>query len=135
MSDTYASFTRRKTIILIIALIIMAGAFFFNLFTGSSGTSIGEMFATLFNPGSASVKVRAIVWDMRMPIAIMGVLVGAALGVAGAVMQTILNNPMASPYTLGVSNGAGFGAAIGIVLKAEGTGDGRYNYFYLTVKA
>ena len=116
MSDTYASFTRKKTIILIVALIIMAGAFFFNLFTGSSGTSIGEMFATLFNPGAASVKVRAIVWDMRMPIAIMGVLVGAALGVAGAVMQTILNNPMASPYTLGVSAGAGVGASMVMVL-------------------
>ena len=116
MSNEYAAFTRRKTIILIVAILIMIGAFFFNLLTGSSGTTIGEMFATIFNPASAGVKVRAIVWDMRMPIAIMGVLVGAALGVAGAVMQTILNNPLASPYTLGVSAGAGVGASLVMVM-------------------
>ena len=116
MSNEYSSFTRKRTIILIIALLIMAGAFFFNLFTGSSGTSPAKMFATIFNPGAADVRVRAIVWDMRMPISIMGVLTGAALGVAGAVMQTILNNPLASPYTLGVSAGAGVGASLVMVL-------------------
>lgn len=120
MSNEYASFTRKKTIILIIALIIMAGSFFFNLFTGSSGTTPAQMFMTIFNPGSADIKTRAIVWDMRMPIAIMGVLVGAALGVAGAVMQTILNNPLASPYTLGVSAGAGVGASLVMVLGGGG---------------
>jgi iron complex transport system permease protein len=46
----------------------------------------------------------------------MAVLVGAALGLTGAVMQTILNNPLASSYTLGVSAGAGFGAALVIVV-------------------
>ena len=98
----------------------MVGAFFFNLVTGSSGMSLGELFSTVFNPAAASVKMRAIVWDMRMPVAIMGVLVGAALGVAGAVMQTILNNPLASPYTLGVSAGAGVGASMVMVLGAGG---------------
>lgn len=62
--------------------------------------------------------VDAIVWTIRLPVALMAVLVGAALGLTGAVMQTILNNPMASSYTLGVSAGAGFGAALVIVLGA-----------------
>lgn len=57
-----------------------------------------------------------IVWAIRLPVALMAVLVGAALGATGAVMQTILNNPLASSYTLGVSAGAGFGAALVIVL-------------------
>ncbi len=59
--------------------------------------------------------VDAIVWSIRLPIALMAVVVGASLGLTGAIMQTILNNPLASSYTLGVSAGAGFGAALVIV--------------------
>jgi iron complex transport system permease protein len=51
-----------------------------------------------------------------MPMALMAVVVGAALAIAGAEMQTILNNPLASPFTLGISAAAGFGAALAIVL-------------------
>ncbi len=51
-----------------------------------------------------------------MPVALMAIIVGASLSVAGAEMQTILDNPLASPYTLGVSAAAGFGAALAIVL-------------------
>lgn len=57
----------------------------------------------------------AIVWTLRLPIALMALVVGAALGLSGAVMQTVLNNPLASSYTLGISAAAGFGAALVIV--------------------
>lgn len=60
--------------------------------------------------------VDAIVWAIRLPVAVMAVVVGAALGLTGAIMQTILHNPLASSYTLGISAGAGFGAALVIVL-------------------
>lgn len=60
--------------------------------------------------------VDAIVWRIRLPAAVMAVLVGAGLGLSGGIMQTILNNPLASCYTLGISAGAGFGAALAIVL-------------------
>ncbi|MBX4276731.1 iron chelate uptake ABC transporter family permease subunit, partial [Mycobacterium tuberculosis] len=52
----------------------------------------------------------------RLPYAVMAIIVGLALGLAGAEMQTILNNPLASPFTLGVSSAAAFGAALAIVL-------------------
>jgi len=58
----------------------------------------------------------AIVHNLRLPIALMAVVVGATLGVSGAIMQTILNNPLASSYTLGISAGAGFGAALAILV-------------------
>ncbi|MFM2404882.1 MAG: hypothetical protein RL223_2762 [Pseudomonadota bacterium] len=58
---------------------------------------------------------RVIVWEIRLPVALMAVAVGAALGLSGVVMQTVLHNPLASPYTLGISAGAGFGAALAIV--------------------
>lgn len=62
--------------------------------------------------------LRAIVQQLRLPIACMALLVGAALGLSGAVMQTILANPLASSYTLGISAGAGFGAALAILAGA-----------------
>ncbi len=56
-----------------------------------------------------------LVWQVRMPRVLSAALVGAGLGMAGAIFQGVFRNPLASPYTLGVSNGAGFGAALGIV--------------------
>lgn len=57
-----------------------------------------------------------IVWDIRQPYALMALIVGLALGLAGAEMQTILNNPLASPFTLCVSSAAAFDAALAILL-------------------
>ena len=62
------------------------------------------------------LSVSVVVWDIRLPVALMAVAVGASLSVAGAQMQTVLNNPLASPFTLGISAAAGFGAALGFVL-------------------
>lgn len=60
--------------------------------------------------------MRMVVWDIRMPMALMAVTVGACLSLAGAQMQTILANPLASPFTLGISAAASFGAALAMVL-------------------
>jgi iron complex transport system permease protein len=67
---------------------------------------------------SDDAMLQAIVLQLRLPIAVMAALVGASLGLSGAVMQTILNNPLASSYTLGISAGAGFGAALAILAGA-----------------
>ncbi|AGB83213.1 ABC-type Fe3+-siderophore transport system, permease component [Serratia sp. FGI94] len=83
---------------------------------GPSGLSLSSLWQTLINPAGADAGTRVIVWDIRMPYALMAVVVGLALGLAGAEMQTILNNPLASPFTLGVSSAAAFGAALAIVL-------------------
>ncbi|WGI18134.1 iron ABC transporter permease [Methanonatronarchaeum sp. AMET-Sl] len=64
---------------------------------------------------SSSHLESTIVWHLRMPRLFMAIVAGAALAVAGVVMQNILKNPLASPYTLGVASGAGFGAALVIV--------------------
>ncbi|NPD32211.1 iron ABC transporter permease [Berryella wangjianweii] len=61
-----------------------------------------------------------VVWQVRLPRVMAAMLVGAGLAVAGAVFQGVFRNPLASPYTLGVSNGAGFGAALAIVLSLGG---------------
>jgi len=67
---------------------------------------------------AADRTVDAIIWSIRLPAALMALAVGASLGLTGAMMQTILNNPLASSYTLGISAGAGFGAALVIVIGA-----------------
>ncbi|HGN1280432.1 FecCD family ABC transporter permease [Proteus mirabilis] len=83
---------------------------------GPSGLSLTELWNTLISPEIADAGTRVIVWDIRLPYSLMAVIVGMSLGLAGAEMQTILNNPLASPFTLGVSSAAAFGAALAIVL-------------------
>lgn len=78
--------------------------------------STQEALRCLLDPGQASSSTYVIVIKMRLPISLMALVVGFSLGTAGAVMQTILHNPLASPYTLGVGTAAGFGASLSIVL-------------------
>ena len=66
------------------------------------------------NPGND--LYRDIIWEIRMPRIILGGLVGGALGVSGASLQGLFKNPLVSPGILGVSSGAGFGAAVAILL-------------------
>lgn len=63
-----------------------------------------------------------IVWDGRVPMAIAGILVGAILGIAGTVMQILIRNPIADPYTTGISSGALFGVTLFIVMDVGLTG-------------
>lgn len=88
-----------------------------DLSMGSSGLTLTDLYRIIVDPESASKGQQIIVWGIRLPQALMAVLVGASLGLAGAEMQTVLNNPLASPFTLGVSHAAAFGAALAIVLS------------------
>lgn len=83
---------------------------------GTTRFAATEVLLAIFNPASVDPDTQVIVRELRLPFALMAVLVGAALSLAGAEMQTILNNPLASPFTLGVSSAASFGAALAIVL-------------------
>ncbi|THF64984.1 iron ABC transporter permease [Pseudothauera nasutitermitis] len=106
---------RRAAIVLGLA-VLCVGAFLLDLVTGPSALTPRQVLSGLFAPDSLTPPQAAIVWQVRLPYALMAVLVGAALSLAGAEMQTILNNPLASPFTLGVSSAASFGAALAIVL-------------------
>ncbi len=59
-----------------------------------------------------------VIWELRLPTVVVGIIAGAALSVCGVAMQSILKNPLADPYTTGVSSGAGFGATLAIVAGA-----------------
>lgn len=65
---------------------------------------------------SSSKAMIAIVWNMRLPRVLLGLLTGAGLALCGCVMQATVNNPISEPYILGVSSGATFGATLLIVM-------------------
>lgn len=99
------------------------------LFVGSSHMSFTEGIAALFGRGSAA-NVR-IMQGIRIPRILAALIAGAGLSLAGLIMQTTLNNSMASPSTLGVSNAAVFGANLSIIAFAGGfldTGNHIANY-------
>ncbi len=116
LMDNYRAIIRRRVglLALLVGLIIASMLLDFTL--GPSGLSLDVLGQTLLHPQSVDAGTRVIVWDIRMPYALMAIIVGLTLGLAGAEMQTILNNPLASPFTLGVSSAAAFGAALAIVL-------------------
>ncbi len=113
---SYKKHTKKKALLIVTGVILCLAAFFLNLLVGSSGMSISDLVGVIFDPGHAEPVNKIIVWQYRLPMAVMGILAGFVLGLAGATMQTILNNPLASPYTLGVSAGASVGASLAIVL-------------------
>lgn len=86
-----------------------------DILIGPAFLSVGEVITGLFPTAQTDPMTRVIVQDIRLPMTVMAVLVGMSLGTAGVHMQTILGNPLASPYTLGFSAAAGFGAAVAIL--------------------
>ncbi|MDV6318622.1 iron ABC transporter permease [Chromohalobacter sp. HP20-39] len=85
-----------------------------DLALGPARFGLSQVVAAIFTPDAVSQPVRVILWEIRMPVALMALVVGASLSIAGAQMQTILSNPLASPFTLGISAGASFGAALAL---------------------
>jgi iron complex transport system permease protein len=112
--DVYRHLVLRKRLILLALSTLLLFSVLLDLALGPASYSLGEVLGALFSPDSAPAQVRVVMWDIRLPVALMAVAVGAALSLAGAQMQTILNNPLASPFTLGISAAASFGAAMGL---------------------
>ncbi|WP_163648975.1 iron ABC transporter permease [Modicisalibacter sp. 'Wilcox'] len=87
--------------------------------TGPGGYPLDDVLSALLTPDRAVPTLRAIVWEVRLPVALMAVLTGASLAMAGAEMQTLLNNPLADPFTLGIASAASVGAALSLVLGVQ----------------
>ncbi|KGD86428.1 iron ABC transporter permease [Rhizobium sp. YS-1r] len=115
----YRKSLQRRLCLLTGCVVTLACLIAVDLVTGPSPLSAKEAFAALFaGPAGDDRTAAAIVWSIRLPMTIMGALVGMGLGIAGLQMQTILDNPLASPFTLGFSAAAGFGAALAIMFGA-----------------
>ncbi|MEI3064280.1 MAG: iron ABC transporter permease [Oscillospiraceae bacterium] len=102
--------------ILFLSLLI---ALVLSLRAGSYNTPIAELVKGIFGK-AADDKINLVVRNNRLPRICTALIAGAGLGLAGCVMQAILRNPLASASTLGVSQGAGFGAAFAIIVLNMG---------------
>lgn len=118
--DDYRRRTRRmggRTALISVPLLALG---VFGLLVGASSYGIAEswggLWAAVAGQGDSTL-IQRVVWELRVPRVLTAIVSGIALAVAGLVMQTILRNPLASPYTLGVSSAASFGAALAIVFR------------------
>ncbi|MEM6890091.1 MAG: iron ABC transporter permease [Pseudomonadota bacterium] len=106
----------RRVALVLVAAVTLFVTVLVDVITGPADLSFWRVAQVIVNPSIATTKEEVIIWDLRLPVAMMAVVVGAMLGVSGAELQTILNNPLAEPFTLGLSMAASFGAAVAIVL-------------------
>ncbi|MDY3126880.1 MAG: iron ABC transporter permease [Corynebacterium sp.] len=107
----------RKRRLIIAGLVFLAfAAFIIGTIVGPVDLSVRDVFKGLITPSSLDDTAHTVLWKLRLPMSVMAVLVGMSLSAAGSQMQTILGNPLAEPFTLGISAASAFGGAAGIVL-------------------
>lgn len=109
----------RSMSFLVILLVILLGTILLSLWAGSYDTPVGELLRGILGKAEDN-KINVVVRNVRLPRICTAVLAGAGLGVTGCILQSILQNPLASSSTLGVSQGAGFGAAFAIIVLGAG---------------
>lgn len=104
---------RRGRRALAVLALLAVGGLLASLCWGPSGFDAGSVLHGLTGDDTtAAAMIRA----MRLPRLTMGIMAGLGLGLAGCLAQAVLKNPLASPFTLGVSSGGGFGAALAMIL-------------------
>ena len=115
---TYRQYILFKWSVLLILAAALLAAAVFAVHAGSSGISVWEVLKTLF--GAGTKQTGSIVFGIRLPRVVTALIAGMALGMVGCVMQSILRNPLADASTLGVSQGAAFGATVAIICFGAG---------------
>lgn len=116
LAERYRLANRWKLILVCLLFICVMLTFIIDMATGPASLPLRDVLQGLFQSDKVSGAVQVIIWNVRLPQALMAIVVGACLGLAGAEMQTALNNPLASPFTLGIGAAATFGASLVIVL-------------------
>ncbi|EKO3605193.1 iron ABC transporter permease [Vibrio metschnikovii] len=115
---------RRRSWMLFGFGLLLIASFILDIMTGPSMIDVTSVLHALLEwiglPFQVDASTQVIVKNLRLPIALMAIFVGGSLGVGGAEMQTLLNNSMASPYTLGMAAAAGFGAALVLYVGSLG---------------
>lgn len=121
------------------ASILLVAAILIGISIGTVTVPIGDIVkiigSRLFNISHVNVDpmYTTIVWNIRFPRVVLAGLVGASLAIAGAAFQGLLRNPLADPYTLGVSSGASVGAVLTIFLHISIPVIGSYTLPFLSI--
>src|SRR4051812_18583156 len=103
---------------LAVALAVLAFAALLSLAVGTRSIPLGQVVDALLHGGDSQEV--AIIRDLRIPRTLLGIAVGAAIGVAGALMQALTRNPLADPGLLGVNAGASAAVVIALALGVAG---------------
>ncbi len=118
--EDYKSYVGRKYTAIFLGIAVTVIMFLVSISVGSVSIPIPDVISTILGgPGGTSL-VERVIWNIRIPQALTAIAAGAGLAVAGVAMQSVLRNPLASPFTLGLSNAAAFGAAVGILIFDAG---------------
>ena len=124
LKEEYKSYIGRKIIFIAVCgalAVLLIGA---SVYFGGSDLSLAHIYdllwkhitGTVYEVGTDDFHDDYVVWELRLPRAIFAIIAGAGLAVCGAVMQSVMKNPLADPYTTGISSGACFGMAVAMIL-------------------
>lgn len=119
VKERYRGYTRKKVLVIAAAVAATLGMAVIAMALGSAGVSPLEVLKAL--TGQADERTTQIVINIRLVRVLAAIVAGIGLSVAGCIMQGALRNPLASDYTLGISQGAAFGAAVAIVAMGAGS--------------
>ncbi|MFO8235269.1 MAG: iron ABC transporter permease [Bacteroidales bacterium] len=119
IEKSYRQSLQIKYRFIFITIVLLFIAIILGLALGSTQTGLKEIANNIF--GYQDKTIHQILINIRLPRILSAVMAGSALAVSGAVMQTILRNPLGSPFTLGISNAAAFGAAFAVIILGMGT--------------
>ena len=121
-ADAYKKHFRRSVAVILLLISLIAAAAIISISISQYPIGFAEAYHILTDhlrgaePVTYAERLKDhIVWDMNMPRAIGGVAVGAILGIGGVIMQSIIKNPLADPYTTGISSGALFGVTLYVI--------------------
>jgi len=130
--ELYAKLTARKVLFIVVGLGGLAALVLVSTSLGSADLGVSSVASAIaarifpFLNLEVSSKVDVIVWDIRLPRIVLGIVAGAGLAISGAAMQGIMRNPLVSPFTVGISSAAGFGASVAIIFGAGVVGVQKY---------
>lgn len=115
----YKKYIDKKKYILALLILILFILSFIALNLGATKTTILNLTGLI--KGAKDETVNLVLWRIRLPRILAAIVSGGALAISGCIMQNNLKNPLASPFTLGISNAAAFGANVAIILLGAGT--------------
>lgn len=133
IKDAYGRYTSRRLLFILAFIVVVIILFFVSLVIGTRELSVSEVYTFLINHLKGVVYDRTtqyelwyddnLIWNYRVPRALFAIIAGAGLAVAGSAMQSVMKNPLADPYTTGISSGAMLGVSLAMVLGfAAGNG-------------
>ena len=127
IKEEYKKYTFRRVVLIVALILIAFSLFWVSLCVGTRSLSVSEVFGyfidrltgVVYELGTVERFDSDIVWNYRVPRAAFAIIAGVSLAIAGCVMQSVMKNPLADPYTTGVSSGALFGVCLAMIFGLQ----------------